>query len=80
MFAKNSKNVTTMLHKDNCAQYQKRQENMLRSVSVYYGVGVMGKRKYIKVCHSLSFNNVFSKWKTTTRIKIANYSIPALVP
>ena len=53
---------------------------MLRSVTVYYGMGVMGKRKYIKVRQSLSFKNVSSKWKKTTRIKVGNCSEPALVP
>lgn len=74
------KHITTMFHKDNCTEYEKSQENMIRSVAVYYTMGVMGKRKYIKVRHSLSFENTSSKSKKTTRIKIANCSIPALVP
>ena len=53
---------------------------MLRSIDVYYAMGVMGKRKYIKVRQSLSFKKVKSKFKKTERIKVANCSIPALVP
>ena len=75
-----AKHITSSVHKDGCAEYETSQENMLRSVAVYYSMGVMGKRKYIKVRHSLSYKNVFSKWKKTTRIKISNCSIPALVP
>ena len=59
---------------------KKTDENMLRSIDVYYAMGVMGKRKYIKVRQSLSFKKVKSKYKKTERIKVANCSIPALVP
>ena len=53
---------------------------MLRSIDVYYAMGVMGKRKYIKVCQSLSFKKEKFKFKKTESIKVANYSIPAPVP
>jgi len=59
---------------------KKNDENMLRSIDVYYAMGVMGKRKYIKVRQSLSFKKVKSKFKKTERIKVAYCSIPALVP
>lgn len=75
-----AKHITTTFHKDNCDEYEKSQEHILRSVAVYYAMGVMGKRKYIKVRHSISFENAFSKSKKTTRIKVANCSIPVLVP
>ena len=68
------------MHGTSCTEYENSDQNMLKSVAVYYGVGVMGKRKYIKVCQSLSFKNVFSRWKKTTRIKVAKCSIPTLVP
>jgi hypothetical protein len=72
--------ITSTFHGRSCAEYEKGNENMLRSVTVYYGMGVMGKRKYIKVRQSLSFKNVSSKCKKTTRIKVGNCSVPALVP
>ena len=72
--------ITSTFHGRSYAEYEKGNENMLRSVTVYYGMGVMGKRKYIKVRQSLSFKNVSSKWKKTTRIKVGNCSVPALVP
>lgn len=59
---------------------KKTDENMLRSIDVYYAMGVMGKRKYIKVRQSLSFKKVKSKFKKTECIKVATCSIPALVP
>ena len=40
----------------------------------------MGKRKYIKVPKLLSYTNVSSKCNKTTRLKVANCSVPALVP
>ena len=75
-----AKSVTGNFHKDQCHSYETNEENMLRSIDVYYGMGVMGKRKYIKVRQSLSFKKVKSKFKKTERIKVANCSIPALVP
>jgi hypothetical protein len=75
-----AEHITSTVHGTSCTEYENSDENMLRSVAVYYRVGVMGKRKYIKVRHSLSFKNVFSRWKKTTRIKVAKCSIPTLVP
>jgi len=75
-----AKAVTCNFHKDQCLSYEKNDENMLRSIDVYYAMGVMGKRKYIKVRQSLSFKKVKSKLKKTECIKVAYCSIPALFP
>ena len=75
-----AEHITSTVHGTSCTEYENSDENMLRSVAVYYGVGVMGKRKYIKDRQSLSFKNVFSRWKKTTRIKVAKCSIPTPVP
>ena len=75
-----AKTVASKFHSDQCAAYEKTNENMLRSVDVYYAMGVMGKRKYIKVRQSTSFKKVVSKFKKSTRIKVANCKIPVLVP
>lgn len=75
-----AKKITKEFHQGKCRQYESSDENMIRSVAVYYGVGVMGKRKYIKARHSLAFQNITSKWKKSTRLKIADCSVPALVP
>ena len=36
--------VTCKFQKDQCVSYEKKHENMLRSIDVYYAMGVMGKR------------------------------------
>ena len=59
--------------------YENSDDNILRSVSVYYSMGVMGKRKYMKVCHSLSFKKALSKGKFAC-LKVANCRVPALLP
>jgi len=38
-----AKAVTCNFHKDQCLSYEKNDENMLRSIDVYYAMGVMGK-------------------------------------
>lgn len=57
--------VIYRFHKDQCVSYEKKHENMPRSIDVYYAMGVMGKRNYIKVFQSLSFKKVNSKFKKT---------------
>ena len=73
-----AKTVTCNFHKDQCVSYEKTDENMLRSIDVYYAMGVMGKRKYIKVRQSLSFKKVKSKYKKTERIKLKLLTVPYL--
>ena len=53
---------------------------MLRSIDVYYAMGVMRKRKYMKVCQSTSLKKVVLRFKKRTQIKVANCKIPVLVP
>lgn len=47
--------VVFNFYSDQCVVYEKTNENMLRSVDVYYAMGVMGKRKYIKVRQLILF-------------------------
>ena len=63
-----------------CKMYENSDDNILRSVSVYYSMGVMGKRKYMKVRHSLSFKKALSKGKKFSCLKVANCRVPALLP
>ena len=60
--------------------YENSDDNILRSVSVYYSMGVMGKRKYMKVRHSLSLKKALSKGKKLASLKVANCRVPALLP
>ena len=63
-----AKTVTSKFHGDQCVAYENTNENMLRSVDVYYAMGVMGKRKYMKVRQSTSFKKsgleVYEKYTT----------------
>ena len=51
-----AKSVTCNFHKDQCHSYETNEENMLRSIDVYYGMGGLGKRKntlkYVNHFHS----------------------------
>ena len=65
---------------DQCLSCETNEENILRSTDIYYAMGVIRKRKYIKVRQSLSFKKVKSKFKKTKHIKVAKCFIAALVP
>ena len=65
---------------DQCLSCEINEENILRNTDIYYAMGVIRKRKYIKVRRSLSFKKVKSKFKKTKHIKVAKCFIAALVP
>jgi hypothetical protein len=73
-----AKNIAAKVHKDACITYENSTDNMLRSVAVYYTMGVMGKRKYIRVRRALSFKNASAS--KVTKLKIAKCSVASLVP
>lgn len=78
--SKLAKKITSTFHKAKCKVYENSDENILRSVSVYYSMGVMGKKKYMKVRHSFSFKKILSKGKKFSCLKVANCRVPALLP
>lgn len=55
--SKLAKKIASTFHKAKCKVYENSDENILRSVSVYNSMGVMGNRKYMKVRHSFSFQD-----------------------
>ena len=73
-----AKNIAAEVHKDACSTHENSTDNMLRSVTVYYTMGVMAKRKYIRVRKALSFKNASAS--KVTKLKIANCSVASLVP
>lgn len=76
-----AKRVASTFHNVRCKMYENSNDNILRSVSVYYSMGVMGKRKYMKVHHSLLFKKATSKWENIFAcLKVANCCVPALLP
>ena len=70
-------NVFPKIYKD-VQSFELSQSNMLRSISVYYSKGVMGKEKYRSVYKSSSYMRVPGK-KGAVRIKVANCPAPRLV-
>lgn len=78
-----SKKITTCLipkiYKSCLVDYEASDDNMVRSVAVYYGGGIMGKKKYRQVYRSVSYKKTATS-KLGQRIKVANCPIPLLVP
>ena len=64
---------------DECLSCETNEENIPRSPDIYYAMGVIRKRKYIKVRQSLSFKKVKSKFKKTKHIRVGKCFIAALV-
>ena len=71
--------VFPKIYKENVKLFEQSNSNMLRSISVYYSKGVMGKEKYKAVYKSSSYMRVPGK-KGAVRIKVANCPAPRLVP
>ena len=53
---------------------------MLRSVAVYYGGGIMRKRKYRQVHRAVCYQKTDKKKKNGKCIAVSNCPIPLLVP
>ena len=64
-----AKQVASTFHNAKCKIYENSDDNILRNVSVYYSMGVMGKRKNMKVRHSLSFKKALYKGKKMCMLK-----------
>ena len=58
--------------------FEKSEANLLRSVSIYYSGGVMGKKKYCAVYRDSCYRKVGGK--RSKRIALNNCRIPKLVP
>ncbi len=59
--------------------YEASDDNMIRSVAVYCGCGIMGKKKYRQVYRSVSYKKSATS-KLGKHIKVAKCPIPLLVP
>lgn len=75
-----AKTVASKFHSDQCAAYEKTNENMLRSVDVYYAMGVMGKRKYIKVRQSTSSKKWFRSLRKVHESRLPTVKYLSLCP
>ena len=75
--SKKANRVARSKYVNSLKQYEKSNENMCRSVGVYYSGGVTGKRKYRKLYRESAYK---VNKKKTTRISIASCPVPRLVP
>jgi hypothetical protein len=74
------KSVLPKLYKGPLKNFEASEENMIRSVSVYYDGGIMGKRKYRQVYRNVSFEKSRQCKKYRKRLTVNNCPIPLLVP
>lgn len=70
--------VAVKKYKSELNKYESSNENMCRSVAVYYSGGVTGKRKYRKLYRDSGYK-VNNQKTQTTRITIADCPVPRLV-
>ena len=61
-------------------EFETSEQNQLRSISVYFAKGVMGKRKYRSVCKTLSMKRSKKKGKKFERQKIMSCKVSKLLP
>ncbi len=74
------KSVLPKLYKGPLKNFEASEENMIRSVSVYYDGGIMGKRKYRQVYRNVSFQKLRKCKKYRKRLSVNSCPIPLLVP
>ena len=75
-----SKKVFPKIYKKAAEVFETLEVDMLRSVSIFYSRGVMGKKKYRSVYRSLSMTTNPKKKTKTTRIQVMSCSLPRLLP
>ena len=61
-------------------EFENSKSNQLRSISVYFSKGVMGKRKYRSVCKTLSMKISKKRGKKFERQKIMSCKVAKLLP
>jgi hypothetical protein len=72
-----TKKVIPKMYKPILHEYESSEDNMIRSISVYYTGGVMGKHKYRSVYKHSAYEYHGGK---ATRITVNNCPVPRLVP
>jgi len=71
--------VLPKIYKNSLLEFEKSDVNIIRSVSVYYSKGVMGKNKYRSTYKASAYNSKIGR-KKASRIRVAGCPIPRLVP
>ena len=78
--SKKFKKVLPQIYKASLKKFEGSEDNILRSVAVYYGGGIMGKRKYRQVHRAVCYQKTDKKKKNGKCIAVSNCPIPLLVP
>ncbi|XP_046857569.1 uncharacterized protein LOC124450957 isoform X2 [Xenia sp. Carnegie-2017] len=71
--------VFPKIYKEDLKKFERSEENMLRSIAVYYSKGVMGKEKYGRVYKASSYEQICGS-KRAKRVSVAKCPTPWLVP
>lgn len=72
--------VFPQIYNKKVQEFETSEQNQLRSISVYFAKGVMGKRKYRSVCKTLSMKRSKKKGKKFERLKIMSCKVSKLLP
>ncbi|XP_046861250.1 uncharacterized protein LOC124454489 [Xenia sp. Carnegie-2017] len=71
--------VFSKIYKEDLKKFERSDENMLRSIAVYYSKGVMGKEKYRRVYKASSYEQICGS-KRAKRVSVAKCPTTRLVP
>jgi hypothetical protein len=74
------KSVMPTIYKKSLPDYEASDENMIRSISVYYSGGVAGKQKYRKIYRDSCYKSGDTCNEKNVRLSVNNCPIPCLVP
>ena len=77
--SKIAKKVIPKISSKGVNDYEKCNENIIRSIAIYYSGGIMGKRKYRNVYRDNSYKKSPNQTKSI-RIKVNNCPTPRLLP
>ena len=73
--------VVPAVYKKNLSDFESSDDNMMRSISVYYSAGIFGKQKYRKIYRDSCYKSACLKsTRKSIRLSISNCPVPRLVP
>ena len=75
-----NKNVFPAIYRKNLNTYESSNENMIRSISIYYSGGIAGKQKYRKIYKNSCYKTFSSSSKNRVRLSVHECPIPRFVP
>ena len=76
---KMKRKVIPKFYKEDLVKFERSNDNMFRSIALYYSNGIIGKVKYRAVYKASSYKQVPER-KHVVRINVENCPVPKLVP